>query len=177
MARTLYPREIPGTNCIGGSAGSERVQKISPPQGFDPRTVLPAASHYTDWAITVQPTCVYRKLRTYTTYLTLPSHRCIFHAVQPLTTTFSLSPALPVHPQSVSMSWVASRGNARCAVQFLHAFTDEANQSIRFTHGVTFFFRRCISTPSRVFDRQAWIFLIASHDVYVNISKLCELPI
>ena len=27
------------------------VQKISPPPGFDPRTVQPVASRYTDWAI------------------------------------------------------------------------------------------------------------------------------
>ena len=30
---------------------SGQVRYISPPQGFDPRTVQPAASHYTDWAI------------------------------------------------------------------------------------------------------------------------------
>ena len=27
------------------------VRKISPPPGFDPRTVQPVASSYTDWAI------------------------------------------------------------------------------------------------------------------------------
>ena len=27
------------------------VRKTSPPQGFDPRTVQPVASHCTDWAI------------------------------------------------------------------------------------------------------------------------------
>jgi hypothetical protein len=31
--------------------GSGRVRKISPPPGFDPRTLQPVASHYTDWAI------------------------------------------------------------------------------------------------------------------------------
>jgi len=37
---------------LGGSQGwSGRVRKISPPPGFDPRTVLPIASRYTDWAI------------------------------------------------------------------------------------------------------------------------------
>ena len=30
---------------------SGQVRKISPPQGFDPRTVQPVASRYTDWAI------------------------------------------------------------------------------------------------------------------------------
>ena len=30
---------------------SERVQKISPQPGFDPRTVQPVASRYTDWAL------------------------------------------------------------------------------------------------------------------------------
>jgi hypothetical protein len=37
---------------LGGTQGrSERVRKISPSPGFDPRTVQPVASHYTDWAI------------------------------------------------------------------------------------------------------------------------------
>jgi len=37
---------------LGGPQGrSGRVRKISPPPGFDPRTVLPVASRYTDWAI------------------------------------------------------------------------------------------------------------------------------
>ena len=30
---------------------SERVREISPPSGFDPQTVQPVASRYTDWAI------------------------------------------------------------------------------------------------------------------------------
>jgi hypothetical protein len=34
---------------LGGSQGrSGRVRKISPPPGFDPRTVQPVASRYTD---------------------------------------------------------------------------------------------------------------------------------
>ena len=37
---------------LGGPQGrSGRVWKISPPLGFDPRTVHPVASRYTDWAI------------------------------------------------------------------------------------------------------------------------------
>ena len=37
---------------LGGSEGrSGRVRKVSSPPGFDPRTVQPVASHYTDWAI------------------------------------------------------------------------------------------------------------------------------
>ena len=37
---------------LGGPQGrSEWVRKISPPPGFDPRTVQPVASRYTDWAI------------------------------------------------------------------------------------------------------------------------------
>jgi len=51
----LYPREIPGTYCTGGwvgpNAGLDKVRKISPPPpGFDPRTVQPVASRYTDHA-------------------------------------------------------------------------------------------------------------------------------
>jgi hypothetical protein len=33
---------------------SELVRKISPPPGFDPRTIQPVASRYTDWAIPAQ---------------------------------------------------------------------------------------------------------------------------
>ena len=37
---------------LGGLQGrSGRMRKISPPPGFDPRTVQPVASRYTDWAI------------------------------------------------------------------------------------------------------------------------------
>jgi hypothetical protein len=37
---------------VGGLQGrSGQVRKISPPKGFDPRTVQPVASRYTDWAI------------------------------------------------------------------------------------------------------------------------------
>ena len=37
---------------LGGSQGrSGRVRKICPPPEFDPRTVQPVASRYTDWAI------------------------------------------------------------------------------------------------------------------------------
>ena len=36
---------------LGGPQGwSGQVQKILPPPGFNPRTVQPVASHYTDWA-------------------------------------------------------------------------------------------------------------------------------
>jgi hypothetical protein len=51
-SRLLYPRERPGTHCIGGwlgpRAGLEGCEK-SPP-GFDPQTVQPVASRYTDCA-------------------------------------------------------------------------------------------------------------------------------
>jgi hypothetical protein len=37
---------------LGGLQGRYgRVRKISPPPGYDPRTVQPVASRYTDWAI------------------------------------------------------------------------------------------------------------------------------
>ena len=37
---------------LGGPQGrSGRVWKISPPPAFNPRTVQPVASRYTDWAI------------------------------------------------------------------------------------------------------------------------------
>ena len=46
--KTRYPLH----RRLGGSQGrSGQVRKISPPPGFDPRTVPPVASRYTDWAI------------------------------------------------------------------------------------------------------------------------------
>jgi hypothetical protein len=54
----LYPRERPGTHCTGGwvglRAGLDAWEKSRPPPGFDPRTVQPVASRYTDW--TTRPT-------------------------------------------------------------------------------------------------------------------------
>ena len=53
--RPLHPRERPGTHCVGGwvglTAGMDGCGKSSPPPGFDPLTVQPVASRYTDWAI------------------------------------------------------------------------------------------------------------------------------
>ena len=50
----LYPRERPGTHCTGGwvgpRAGLDRCEKSRPPPGFDPRSVQPVASRYTDYA-------------------------------------------------------------------------------------------------------------------------------
>jgi hypothetical protein len=52
MPQPLYPRERPGTHCIGGwvghRAGLNWCGKSRPPPGFDPRTVQPVASRYTD---------------------------------------------------------------------------------------------------------------------------------
>ena len=46
--KTRYPLY----RSLGAFQGrSGRVRKISPPPGFDPRTVQPVASHYTYWAI------------------------------------------------------------------------------------------------------------------------------
>ena len=54
-AAAVYPpgkTRYPLYRRLGGPQGwSGRVRKISPPPGFDPRTVQPVASRYTDWAI------------------------------------------------------------------------------------------------------------------------------
>ena len=51
----LPPGERLGTHCAGGWMGpkvrSGRLRKISPQPGFDPRTVRPIASCYTNYAI------------------------------------------------------------------------------------------------------------------------------
>jgi hypothetical protein len=50
----LYPRERPGTHCtgrwVGSRAGLDGCEKPRAPPGFDPRTFLPIACRYTDWA-------------------------------------------------------------------------------------------------------------------------------
>ena len=49
--RSLYPRERPGTHFTGGWVGPRAGldgRKISSPPGFDPGTVQPVMSHYTD---------------------------------------------------------------------------------------------------------------------------------
>ena len=55
MSQSLYPRKEtryhPFTR-MGGSRGRcGTLRKISPPQGFDSRTVRPVPSRYTDWAV------------------------------------------------------------------------------------------------------------------------------
>ena len=45
---SVYAQEWPGGRA---QVRSGRVRKISPAPGFDPRTVQPVASRYTDWAI------------------------------------------------------------------------------------------------------------------------------
>ena len=53
--RPLYTRERPGTHCVGDWVGPrarlDECGNSRPPPGFDPRTVHPGASRYTDWAI------------------------------------------------------------------------------------------------------------------------------
>ena len=50
--RPFYPREIPDTHCTGGWVGTgvalDGFGKSRPPLGFDPWTVQPVASRYTD---------------------------------------------------------------------------------------------------------------------------------
>ena len=50
----LHPRERHGTHCtgdwVGPRAGLDKCEKISPLPGFDPRTVQPVASRYTEYA-------------------------------------------------------------------------------------------------------------------------------
>jgi hypothetical protein len=54
-SRLLYPRKRPGTQRTGSwvnlAAGLDGRGKSRLPPGFDPPTVQPIASRYTDWAI------------------------------------------------------------------------------------------------------------------------------
>jgi len=51
IPQPLHPRERPGR--LHGRSG--QVRKILPPPGFDPRTVQPVASRYTDRANPAHP--------------------------------------------------------------------------------------------------------------------------
>ena len=59
--RPLYPRERPGTYCIGDwvgpRVGLDGCEKSLPRPGFNPRTVQPIASHYTDRVIAAYCFC------------------------------------------------------------------------------------------------------------------------
>ena len=69
---------------LGGHQGrSELVRKISPPPGFDPRTVQPVSSRYTDYATRPTPShilCINSSLVSLNTHVNLnrqvkPCHR------------------------------------------------------------------------------------------------------
>ena len=63
---------------LGGPQGrSGRVRNISPPSGFDPRTVQPVASRYIDWAIPAAFSCKIRGELARECYLH-PSNDCFF---------------------------------------------------------------------------------------------------
>ena len=75
---------------LGGPQGRcGRLWKILPQPGFDPRTVQPVASRYTDWAIPVHLYMLFlRKLskqNEHTCYLFLEEKLCFCH---PLGATF-----------------------------------------------------------------------------------------
>ena len=61
-----YRRERPGTYCTGGwvglRAGLDRYGKSRPPPGFDPRTVQPVGSRYTDYATRPELQISYAKM-------------------------------------------------------------------------------------------------------------------
>ena len=75
----LYPRERPGTHCAGGwvgpRAGLDRCRKSRPPPGFDPRTVRPVGSRYTNYATrpTFDPQTVQPVASRYTDYANRPT--------------------------------------------------------------------------------------------------------
>ena len=65
---------------LGGPQGrSGRVRKISPPPVFDPRTVQPVASRYTDWAIPAMPNArTRRKLARFCNSASHPNYLVVF---------------------------------------------------------------------------------------------------
>jgi hypothetical protein len=51
-SRPRSGRINPGNDLVESQGRSGRVRKISPPPVFDPRTIQPVASRYTEYAIT-----------------------------------------------------------------------------------------------------------------------------
>ena len=62
VPRSLYPWKRPGIHYMGGSVGPRAGLDEC---GFDPRTVQPVASRYTDWAIPVHHVAVVSVLFIY----------------------------------------------------------------------------------------------------------------
>jgi hypothetical protein len=63
---------------LGGPQGrSGRVRKIAPSPGFDPWTVPPLASHYTDWATPAHTGCSVARV----------CHRCVDRVSSPASKT------------------------------------------------------------------------------------------
>ena len=61
VALTSGKNRYPLYKRLGGRQGrSRRLRKISPPPEYDPRTVQPVASRYTDWAIPAHKQLYYR---------------------------------------------------------------------------------------------------------------------
>ena len=51
---------------LGGPQGRPaRVRKISPPPEFDPRTLQPVASRYSDWAIPAHTNVIIKRIKIY----------------------------------------------------------------------------------------------------------------
>ena len=60
----LPTRKSPGTHCTGGWVGPRASldgcgKSRSPPPGFDPRTVQPVASRYTDYVLPAHGSNIY----------------------------------------------------------------------------------------------------------------------
>jgi hypothetical protein len=105
---TLYRR-------LGGPQGrSGQMRKISPPPGFDPRTVQPVASRYTDYA--TRPTNISLNTREmHSTRMVSEQHQ-LPHVV--------LTGTVPSH--ACSTRPCAYRRHYRCYVKpVLHTFTGQ----------------------------------------------------
>ena len=110
----LYPRERPGTHCTGGwvgpTAGLNRCGKSrSPPHppGFDPWTVQPVASRYTDHA--TWPT-------SYTALL-----QNIYKSVSKYAKQFKKEYRLPLVPGLITKNMMSLASQQTC--NFLSAFS------------------------------------------------------
>jgi hypothetical protein len=127
---TLRPLLFPGKTRyplyrrLGGLQGrSGQVRKISPPPGFDPRTVQPVASRYTDWVTRRTNTCV--MLRKWLpslctqTVVTVQVTACFDRTHWPSSGNWSIKKLKNLNKNSIKL-FIPSEHNCNTLVFWLH---------------------------------------------------------
>jgi hypothetical protein len=132
--RTLPPGKTryPLYRRLGGPQGrSGQVRKISPPPGYDPRTVQPVVSHYTDWAtgcINCLDKCVWKVMNLFN----FQSMECFWTQIISINVTkfITLHRITPLSVVVCTCEW------SICAASFLSQFRVQASGGCCSAHNV-----------------------------------------